>query len=272
MDKNKTNKHDELLKNEDLRKKLIDKIEVLNKVKELILLPNTELMTTRMVADYYEVSQDVIRDNIRRHKEELVENGLAFKKYKEIKEMISNDFNSKVNNIGMSRNGSNLFTIDSIIVMSFFIKKSKIAEKVRDEIFKNINIADEYKKYFTLTQKYTWKENDLYNKLMLAFKDLFKVEREVFCDGYYIDFVIYNNEKKIAIECDEHNHDNYNIINEKKRGNTISRNGYVLFRINPDSDTYHKDIFRLINNVFKIAYDPYEDIYKDETKKYKKYS
>lgn len=132
MDKNKTNKHDELLENEDLRKKLIDKIEVLNKVKELILLPNTELMTTRMVADYYEVSQDVIRDNIRRHKEELAENGLAFKKYKEIKEMISNGFNSgRMSQLKISRQGTNVFSRRAVLNIGMLLRDSDVAKRIR---------------------------------------------------------------------------------------------------------------------------------------------
>lgn len=132
MDKNKTNKHDELLENEDLRKKLIDKIEVLNKVKELILLPNTELMTTRMVADYYEVSQDVIRKTIERNKDEIIANGMEFKKYKEIKEMTSNDFNSdRMSQLKISRQGTNVFSRRAVLNIGMLLRDSDVAKRIR---------------------------------------------------------------------------------------------------------------------------------------------
>jgi len=64
-------KEENFINDEQLRQKYLDKINVLEKVKDLLTLPGTEIMTTRQVAEYYEVTQEVIRDNIRRNREEL---------------------------------------------------------------------------------------------------------------------------------------------------------------------------------------------------------
>ena len=45
----------------DIREKCIENIEVLNKVKKLFLIPEMEVMTTKMIADYYEVGFEAIQ-------------------------------------------------------------------------------------------------------------------------------------------------------------------------------------------------------------------
>jgi len=62
----------------------MNRVEVLDRVGGLLLLPNTELATTKQVAEFYGISQEVIRDNIRRYKEELEANGLVFMPNREV--------------------------------------------------------------------------------------------------------------------------------------------------------------------------------------------
>ena len=56
-----------------------ERLDVLDKIKELVMLKGTEYMTTEMVANYYNVPEGTIRTVIRRNKEELIKNG--FNKY-----------------------------------------------------------------------------------------------------------------------------------------------------------------------------------------------
>lgn len=56
----------ELLEKKDLREEMIGKVEVLDKVKKLILLPDTEYATKKQVAKYYEVKVDAIESIERR--------------------------------------------------------------------------------------------------------------------------------------------------------------------------------------------------------------
>ena len=54
----------------DLRNQLIDRIDVLNKVKELFLIPKLEMMTGKMVAEFYEVDPDTVKHVYQRNREE----------------------------------------------------------------------------------------------------------------------------------------------------------------------------------------------------------
>lgn len=64
-----------LLTNGCEREKYLEQVEVLNKVKALILLPNDIGATTQMVADYFEVSKSTIDALVKDNLEELSENG-----------------------------------------------------------------------------------------------------------------------------------------------------------------------------------------------------
>ena len=52
---------------------LLDRIEVLNKVKALLLLPGLAMVTIGQAAEYFEVTIDAIQSCYRRHREELLE-------------------------------------------------------------------------------------------------------------------------------------------------------------------------------------------------------
>ncbi|GAA2124135.1 hypothetical protein GCM10009759_75650 [Kitasatospora saccharophila] len=64
-----------LLESRTLRSGLCERTEVLDEVKALVLLPDGLYVTTRMVADYFEVSEKTIRTLLRRHRQELEGNG-----------------------------------------------------------------------------------------------------------------------------------------------------------------------------------------------------
>lgn len=89
--KNITNE-EEFIDKKDLRDQAIDRVEVLDKVKELFLIPKMELMTTNQVADYYEVDIDTIKKCYMRNKDEVDKDGTCVK--------TSKDFNALANQKG----------------------------------------------------------------------------------------------------------------------------------------------------------------------------
>lgn len=89
--KNITNE-EEFIDKKDLRDQAIDRVEVLDKVKELFLIPKMELMTTNQVADYYEVDVDTIKKCYMRNKDEVDKDGTYVK--------TSKDFNALANQKG----------------------------------------------------------------------------------------------------------------------------------------------------------------------------
>lgn len=110
------------------RAKFLGEIRVLDKVKSLVLLPNTELMTTRMVAEWFEVSEDVIRDNIRRNKKELELNGVKTMKHREIKDLVNSELFSQLK---ISGNGAVIFSKRAVLNIAMLLRDSVVAKRVR---------------------------------------------------------------------------------------------------------------------------------------------
>lgn len=79
-------RNEEIMERKDLREKLIENVEVLDKVKKVILLPYGECMTMQMVSDYFEVGEKAINSLVLRNKDELLANGLKILKGKELKD------------------------------------------------------------------------------------------------------------------------------------------------------------------------------------------
>ncbi|MCF6522175.1 hypothetical protein [Streptomyces sp. JJ36] len=64
-----------LLESRSLRNGLATRTDVLDRVKALSLLPDDLHVTTRMVADYFEVPVETVRSLVKDHRAELEENG-----------------------------------------------------------------------------------------------------------------------------------------------------------------------------------------------------
>lgn len=66
-----------IIENIATREQLINRVEVLDKVKELLLIPRMQFTTTQGVADFYEVTPKAISSIVNRHRIELDEDGLT---------------------------------------------------------------------------------------------------------------------------------------------------------------------------------------------------
>lgn len=125
-----------LIENKEMRKELVGKTEVLDKVKEVILLPYGESMTTQMVADYYEVGLKTLQKLIERNKEELISNGLSILIGKELKEFKTN-FDAdilSVTKINKANRSLATFTRRAILNVGMLLRDSEIAKEVRTRL------------------------------------------------------------------------------------------------------------------------------------------
>ncbi|MDU5101159.1 MAG: phage antirepressor KilAC domain-containing protein [Clostridium butyricum] len=134
-----------ILTNEKEREKLIDKVEVLNKVKELVAIPNSIYCTKAMVAEYFEIPEPTLDTCIKNNKEELFENGLV----KLNKEDFINSFNLSVidklklqtyqggfeyEGIRFTNNSSYYFNRRAILNVAMLLRDSEIAKLVRKSL------------------------------------------------------------------------------------------------------------------------------------------
>lgn len=69
----------DILEKEELRQEILNNnrsLDIMNKYKTITTISNTEYETLDRVAKYFEVDYDCIRMTVKRHKEELIKNGL----------------------------------------------------------------------------------------------------------------------------------------------------------------------------------------------------
>jgi len=137
-----------LIDQAELRNKLIDRIDVLNKVKELFLIPKFNMMTTKMVAEYYGVATSSVKSVYNRHKDELDSDGTLCVLSSELSEV--HFVPLKINHRIMKgtvrgstafdidgytleiRNGYNtFFTPRAVLRIGMLLRDSEVAKEVR---------------------------------------------------------------------------------------------------------------------------------------------
>ena len=119
----------QIIESKDVRESMINRIEVLDKVGKLILLPNNFGATTEMVANYFELkSIKTLESLVKDHREELVENGLTVLKGERLSSFKKESGYS-------SRAGSlTLFSKRTILNVAMLLRDSEIAKEIRKQL------------------------------------------------------------------------------------------------------------------------------------------
>lgn len=163
------------VENKDKREEMINRIEVLDKVKELILLPNTEFASVEMVAKYYEVPVATIKSLIYDNKDELDSDGYGLKSRQNVLDVLKfpketlKTFRGKtvvsLNNdaeLIIPNRGLRTFPKRAILRVGMLLRDSAVAKEVRSQL---LNILETTQK--ELPKEIITKEIDKENKLML---------------------------------------------------------------------------------------------------------
>lgn len=145
------------------REELIEKIDTLEKVKNLLLIPGTDFTTLNGVANYYEVSPETIYGVVKRHREELVADGMTqikktdfivkfyneqYVNYKT--HMTKSSFSAILPNgdvYTFTNKGVLIFNRRSILRIGMLLTQSKIAEELRTQLLnieEQTNCLDNY--------------------------------------------------------------------------------------------------------------------------------
>ena len=150
----------QIIEVKDIREKCIEKVEVLNKVKKLFLIPEMEVMTTKMVADYYDVDMDTIRQCYLRNKEEIDLDGVIKKKIGDFNEsdklshsLIKTKYNISFNindyKVVIPNCGILCFPQRAILRIGMLLRDSEVAKEVRTQLlntFENSTIEQKVEK------------------------------------------------------------------------------------------------------------------------------
>ncbi|HFF3187542.1 TPA: phage antirepressor KilAC domain-containing protein [Bacillus cereus] len=140
---------EEIIVTKEEREALIERVDVLKKVKDLLLLPNMEMATTQQVADFYAVDFKAIVAIYLRHKEELEQDGMQTLTGKEVREKLVTDTlqvtkvtNKKGHVLVETPNGSakiayrsnKLFPKRAILRVGMLLRDSEVAKGVRSQL------------------------------------------------------------------------------------------------------------------------------------------
>ncbi len=137
-------KEEQLLEQRELREQLAGRVEVLERVKELLLIPQTDIATVKQVAEFYEVDNETIQKVYQRNKEELDEDGVSNKKYSEFhfghnvqlettKGKAIFTFNNE-NQLTVPMRGLKVFPRRAILRIGMLLRDSNIAKEVRTQL------------------------------------------------------------------------------------------------------------------------------------------
>lgn len=127
----------QLVEEEGLREKVISRTEVLDKVGELILLPNTEYATTEQVADYYEVDEALIRQVLVRNNGELISDGVKVLTGKGLSDIKS------LSGIKSRARQMSVFPKRAVLRVGMLLRDSEIAKEVRTRLLDIIHDTQE---------------------------------------------------------------------------------------------------------------------------------
>lgn len=118
----------ELLTNAKRREENMGRVEVLDKVGTLLSLPNTELYTTEMVANYYGVGIEAIKSLIHDNQSEIQGNGY--------KVVTGNELSSlkKLCQIKSRARSLATFTKRTVLNVGMLLRDSEIAKEVRSKL------------------------------------------------------------------------------------------------------------------------------------------
>lgn len=147
-------KETQFISDRHLRDKNIGRFEVLEKVKDLLLISGTDYAVLSQVADYYEVGLEAIASLVKDNREELLEDGLINATGVETKQILgkfSKDFANQrgyftCDGIKFNHRNNLLFTRRSILRVGMLLRDSLIAREVRSQLL-NIEekVSDEIK-------------------------------------------------------------------------------------------------------------------------------
>ena len=231
-----------LVERKDEREKYYDRIEILNQVGELLLIPNNEYATMDMVAKYYKVKRSTIDYEVNKNLDELLSNGYKVVKGSEIadshviqfKGFTKNRANYKFilddkNSLSVGGTGIRLFSKRAILNIGMLLRDSDVARELQQKItgFKKGNITNRkeirfkkilddsieaIKKNIRYSNFYEedYRSNcnlSMYEPINKSIDSILKYETQyIVCNGKYrIDF--YFPKLKIAIEYDEKYHE-----------------------------------------------------------------
>ncbi|MCQ8190592.1 DUF1664 domain-containing protein [Streptomyces rugosispiralis] len=120
-----------LLESRALRDSVIERTDVLDKVKVLIMLPDGLHITTRMVAEYFEVGEEAVKSLAKRHREEFQSNGMHILRGSELQVFERSNLDLSNSSYPQGRAHLTLYPRRAVLNVAMLLRDSDIARRVR---------------------------------------------------------------------------------------------------------------------------------------------
>ncbi|WP_105970213.1 restriction endonuclease [Streptomyces geranii] len=120
-----------LLESKTLRDSVLERTDVLDKVKTLSLLPDGMHVTTAMVAAYFEVAERAVNRMAQRHRDELTTNGLRILRGEELARFKGDTLSLYPERHPQPRSSLALWSRRAILNAAMLLRDSEVARKVR---------------------------------------------------------------------------------------------------------------------------------------------
>lgn len=140
----KENQNENVISDRNVRDKYVGRYDVLEKVKQLLLLPGTDIATTKLIAEYYEVGEKAINSIVLRHIDELENDGMRVAKYNDLSSLQYEDLKpakgkvtfrlSDGSELDFPTRGAKIFPKRAILRVGMLLRDSEIAKEVRTQL------------------------------------------------------------------------------------------------------------------------------------------
>lgn len=138
----KERRNGNIITDRNVRDKCVEHYEVLEKVKELLLISGTDYAVITQVADYYETGLEAIASLVKDNREELLEDGLVNVSGQETKGILAKSSKNFANKRGyfvcdgikFNHRNNLLFPRRAILRIGMMLRDSEVAKEVRTQL------------------------------------------------------------------------------------------------------------------------------------------
>lgn len=133
-----------------LRDKNIERIDILDKVSQLALMPGNEFAILKQVADYYAVTEQAIKSLVFDHKEELIDDGYKVLSAKDLISSLKEPISIErprgkviINGTPLAYAANGIFPKRAILRVGMLLRDSDVAKQIRTYLLDVEQIAQE---------------------------------------------------------------------------------------------------------------------------------
>ncbi|GAA2823023.1 hypothetical protein GCM10010441_54380 [Kitasatospora paracochleata] len=123
-----------ILESRSFRRQLCGRTDALDKVKALTLLPDGVHVTTKMVADYFEVPEKTVKKVTERHRTELAANGMAVLRGSDLETFKGDSLSPFPGSYPQARCALTVFTRRAVLNVAMLLRDSDVARRVREHM------------------------------------------------------------------------------------------------------------------------------------------